>query len=84
MALPHRATMQGSAASRFDVSGASQWRPRARRPRPQTAGRPVLRKVDTPGAVSFAATTCRVGDRYRGSQVEVRLVGDTVEISRGA
>ena len=56
--------------------------PRPRPTRPQTAGRPVLRKVGSGGAISFAGTTYRVGNGHRFEQVEVRLVGDTVEISQ--
>lgn len=43
---------------------------------------PVLRKVASSGEVSFAGTGYRVGNAHRGEQVEVRLVGDTAEISR--
>lgn len=51
-------------------------------PRPQTAGRPVLRMVDKRGAISFAGTTYRVGVAQARQQVEVRVVGDTVQISQ--
>jgi transposase InsO family protein len=57
-------------------------RGRAQHPRPQTAGRPVLRMVDKRGAVSFAGTTYRVGIAQARQQVEVRVVGDTVQISQ--
>jgi transposase InsO family protein len=58
------------------------WRqPKARKPRPATTGRPVTRKVDGSGSVSFAGTTYRVGNPYRRQQVEVRVVGATVQIS---
>jgi hypothetical protein len=60
-----------------------QRQPRARPARPETIGRPVVRKVDSSGNISFAATTYRVGNRYRRQTVEVRVVGDTVEISSG-
>ena len=42
----------------------------------------MIRKVDSSGSVSFAAVTYRVGNAYRRQQVEVRVVGDTVEISQ--
>ncbi|HEY5656447.1 MAG TPA: IS481 family transposase [Myxococcota bacterium] len=42
--------------------------------------RVVVRKVDHNGTVSFAGTSYRVGNAYRGQQVEVCLVGDTVQI----
>ncbi len=54
----------------------------ARRARPPTVGRPVVRKVDGSGAVSFAGVTYRAGRAYRRQQVQVRVVGDTVEISK--
>jgi transposase InsO family protein len=51
-------------------------------PRPESDGRPVLRKVSPGGEVSFAGTGYRVGNAHRGEQVEVRLVGDAVQISQ--
>ncbi|MCZ7532629.1 MAG: IS481 family transposase [Acidimicrobiia bacterium] len=59
-----------------------QREPRARPVRPQTVGVPVTRKVDSSGNVSFAATPYRAGNAMRGLQVQVRVVGDTVEISK--
>jgi hypothetical protein len=60
------------------------WRrqPRARPVRPATVGQPVVRKVDSSGGISFAGVSYRVGNPYRRQQVEVRVVGDTVEISQ--
>lgn len=60
------------------------WRrePRTRPIRPPTVGHPVIRKVDSSGNMSFAAVEYRVGNAYRRQQVEVRVVGDTVEISQ--
>ena len=46
-----------------------------------TRGDEVLRKVDPSGAVSFAGTNYRVGNRYRRQIVGVRLVGDTIQIT---
>ncbi|MCI0545155.1 MAG: IS481 family transposase [Actinobacteria bacterium] len=62
----------------------SVWRrePRSRPVRPETVGRPVTRKVDASGNVSFAAFTYRVGHRFRSQQVEVRVTANTVEISQ--
>ena len=57
-------------------------RPRLRAARPASSGPPVVRKVDPTGYVSFAATGYFVSSRLRGQQVEVRIVGDTVEISQ--
>jgi transposase InsO family protein len=60
------------------------WRrqPRARPVRPATVGQPVVRKVDSSGGISFAGVSYRVGNPYRRQQVEVRVAGDTVEISQ--
>ena len=43
----------------------------------------VTRKVDSSGNVSFAGTNYRVGNQYRRRQVQVAVVGDTIEISIG-
>jgi len=51
------------------------------RPATPTTGREVLRKVDGSGSVSFAGSGYRVGNRYCGQTVGVRLVGDTVQIT---
>jgi transposase InsO family protein len=51
-------------------------------PRAVTAAS-VTRKVDTAGNVCFAATSYRVGTAYRRRQVQVAVVGDTVEIFIG-
>jgi hypothetical protein len=53
----------------------------ARRPAEPTKGTEVLRIVDKHGAVSFAGTGYRVGNRHRGETVGVRVVGDTVQIT---
>lgn len=45
-------------------------------------GQPVVRKVDSSGGISFAGVSYRVGNPQRRQQVEVRVVGDTVEISQ--
>jgi len=60
------------------------WRrqPRARPARLPTVGQPVIRKADSSGNISFAAVEYRVGNAYRRQQVEVRVVGATVEISK--
>ena len=43
----------------------------------------VTRKVDSSGNVCFAGTNYRVGNKYRRRQVQVAVVGVTVEISIG-
>jgi hypothetical protein len=52
------------------------------RPARPTKGGEVLRRVDSSGSVSFAGSGYRVGNRYRGQAVGVRLVGDTVQITQ--
>jgi hypothetical protein len=42
----------------------------------------VLRRVDTWGSVSFAGTGYRVGNRYAGQIVGVRVVADTLQITQ--
>jgi len=54
----------------------------ASRPARPTTGDEVLRKVDPSGSVSFAGTCYRVGNRYIGYVVGVRLVADTVQITQ--
>jgi transposase InsO family protein len=56
-------------------------RPKHARAAQPTKGTEVLRIVDRHGAVSFAGTSYRVGNRHRGQTVGVRLVGDTVQIA---
>ena len=50
------------------------------RPAQPTKGAEVLRIVDKHGSVSFAGTGYRVGNRYVGVTVGVRLVSDTVQL----
>jgi transposase InsO family protein len=57
-------------------------RAKASRPSRPTAGDEVLRRVDTWGSVSFAGTGYRVGNRYAGQVVGVRVVDDTVQITQ--
>jgi Mu transposase-like protein len=56
-------------------------RRRALRPSRPTTGDEVIRMVDCSGAISFAGTGYRVGNRYRGQKVGVRTVADTVQIT---
>lgn len=53
------------------------------RRRPSASAASVTRKVDTSGNVSFAGVSYRVGNRSKRRQVQVAVVGDTVEISIG-
>lgn len=43
----------------------------------------MTRKVDSSGGISFAAANYKVGKRHARRQVQVAIVGDTVEISAG-
>ncbi len=83
--ISHRGVLVATHARQHPPEAEPQvWRrqPRARPVRPPTVGHPVVRKVDSSGNVSFAAVEYRVGNAYRRQQVEVRVVGDTVEISK--
>jgi len=51
--------------------------------KPTASAVSVTRKVDSGGNVCFAGTTYRAGTKYRRRQVQVAVVGDTVEISVG-
>ena len=55
--------------------------PRQRSARPATVGASVRRIVDTSGSVSFAGWPYRVGNPFKGSQVDVAIVNNSVEIS---
>ncbi len=59
-------------------------RAKASRPRTPTTGDEVLRKVDPSGSVSFAGTSYRVGNRYIGHIVGVRLVAGPDHAGRHA
>ena len=50
-------------------------------PRGSEAGPVVVRKVDGSGSVSFAGARYRVGNAYKGRQVDVQVAGDTVTVS---
>jgi transposase InsO family protein len=56
-------------------------RRRAVQPAPPTMGVEVLRSVDSSGSVSFAGIGYRAGNKYRGQEAGVRVVGDTVQIT---
>ncbi len=57
--------------------------PRPSTPRPTASSASVTRKVDSSGNVSFAGTNYRVGNKFRRRQVQVAVIGGTVEISIG-
>ena len=67
-------------------SGKSRRAPRPprqgrRAPRPATTGMVVTRVVDSNGDVSFAGTMYRAGRPWRGQQVEVSIVAESVQIA---
>lgn len=55
--------------------------PAARPPRPATTGVTVTRIADPGGTVSFAGAGYYAGWAYRGQQLQVALVGDTVQLA---
>ena len=57
--------------------------PHKPRPRQATVGQSVTRKVDSSGNISFAGKNYRVGRTQIRRQMQVAIVGDTVEISAG-
>jgi hypothetical protein len=58
-------------------------KPKRPRPRQATVGQSVTRKVDSSGSVSFAGHGYRISKQHARRQVQVAIVGDTVEISAG-
>lgn len=82
--LQHRGTLIATHARRHPVAKerAAATRQPTSPKRPATAGpAAVTRKVDTSGTVSFAGTNYGVGSKYRRQQVQIAVVGQTVEIS---
>jgi len=72
----HRPDRQAAALARAPKQ-------RRRRPRQATVGQAVTRKVDSSGSICFAGATYRIGRAHRRRQVQIAIVGDTVEISSG-
>jgi transposase InsO family protein len=84
--IRHRGVLVATHARRHPLDKQAAGVQRARKPRPSrpSASSPsVTRKVDSSGNVSFAGVNYRVGNSYRRRQVQVAVVGDTVEISIG-
>jgi transposase InsO family protein len=82
----HRGVLVATHARRhpIDKQTAGLARGRTLRPsRPTASAASVTRKVDNSGGVCFAGTHYRVGNNYRRRQVQVAVIGDTVEISIG-
>ena len=87
--VSHRGVVVATHAQRHSPAkelGALRRKPsiqRGPRPRQPTVGQVVTRKVNSGGNVSFAGATYRVGNPHRRRQVQVAIVGDTVEIAAG-
>ena len=83
--LQHRGVLIATHARRHPVENESAGLRRGQRPmrRPLATAPSVTRKVDSSGNVCFAGTNYRAGSKFRRRQVQVAVVGDTVEISVG-
>ena len=84
--IHHRGVLVATHARRHPIDKQTAGVERGRKPRPSrpSASSPsVTRKVDSSGNVCFAGANYRVGTAYRRRQVQVAVVGDTVEISIG-
>jgi hypothetical protein len=84
--IHHRGVLIATHARRHPVDKQTAGVQRGRRPglsRRAASSPSVTRKVDSSGNVSFAGANYRVGNAYRRRQVQVAVVGDTVEISIG-
>jgi transposase InsO family protein len=82
----HRGVLVATHARRHPIDKQTAGMARGRRlppSRPTATAASVTRKVDSSGHVCFAGTAYRVGSKYRRRQVQVAVVGDTVEISVG-
>jgi transposase InsO family protein len=87
--LSHRGVLIATHARRHDPDKQTAGIRWGTRPPPAPATKAtasavsVTRKVDSSGNVCFAGTTYRAGNTFRRRQVQVAVVGDTVEISVG-
>jgi transposase InsO family protein len=87
--IHHRGVLVATHARRHAIAKQSAGMKRGSRPLPSSKKRPsasavsVTRKVDSSGNVCFAGVSYRAGSAYRRRQVQVAVVGDTVEISVG-
>ncbi len=85
--LHHRGVLIATHARRHapdkQAAGLRRNDPKAARRRPTASSVSVTRKVDSSGNVCFAGASYRAGSQYRRRQVQVAVVGDTVEISIG-
>jgi transposase InsO family protein len=84
--LHHRGVLIATHARRHPLDKQPAGLQRGVKPRPSrptATAASVTRKVDASGNVCFAGTSYRVGNAYRRRQVQVAVVGDTIEISVG-
>jgi hypothetical protein len=83
--LQHRGVLIATHARRHPIDKEAAGLRRGQRPmRRRSATAPsVTRKVDSSGSVSFAGTNYKVGKKLYRRQVQVAVVGDTLEISVG-
>lgn len=84
--LHHRGVLIATHARRHPIDKQTAGLERGRKPRPSrptATAASVTRKVDTTGHVCFAGASYQVGNAYKRRQVQVAVVGDTVEISVG-
>jgi transposase InsO family protein len=85
--LHHRGVLVATHARRHDPDKQNAGLRRGTRPepsmRPTASAVSVTRKVDSSGSVSFAGTNYKAGKRLSRRQVQVAVVGETVEISIG-
>jgi transposase InsO family protein len=83
--LQHRGVLIATHARRHPVDKEAAGLRRGQRlmKRPSATAPSVTRKVDSSGNVCFAGTNYRVGSKFRRRQVQIAVVGDTVEISIG-
>jgi transposase InsO family protein len=81
--ISHRGVLIATHASRHrpGTQPAIRRVPAARPPRPATSGVTVTRIADPGGTVSFAGAGYYAGWAYRRQQVQVALVGDTVQLA---
>ena len=85
--LHHRGVLVATHARRHRIDRQAAGLRRGVRPaqtrRPTATAVSVTRKVDGSGNVCFAGTSYRAGAKFRRRQVQVAVVGESVEISIG-
>jgi hypothetical protein len=87
--LHHRGVLVATLPRRHPLDKQTAGVERGRRPAPSrpaartAAVASVTRKVDSSGNVCFAGASYRVGSKFKRRQVQVAVVGDTVEVSIG-